>query len=173
MYLCLLIFVNQNIAKFGGMSIKRNILYFVFLGASVVGIISCSKTDLGISLISNHSLSISHNLNTNCMNCHTRGGTAKSYFTAAGTVYDSFQNNAYPNTYIRFYTQPNGGGELKYTIKGDLKGNFYTTEEMDFSAGLYPSVQGNNAPKYMNKPVYIGQCNSCHNKKITSSIWIR
>jgi hypothetical protein len=152
---------------------KRNILYIVLFGASVAGIISCSKTDPGISLISNHGLQLSHNPNSNCMNCHARGSTAKSFFTAAGTIYDSFQNNAYPNTYIRFYTQPNGGGELKYTIKGDLKGNFYTTEDMDFSGGLYPSVQGINAPKHMSTPVYMGQCNSCHDKKITSRIWIR
>lgn len=152
---------------------KRNKLYLFFLGVSLACVFSCSKTELGTTLISNHGLLLSHNPNSNCMSCHTRGGTTKSFFTAAGTIYDSFQNNAYPNTYIRFYTEPNGGGELKYTIKGDLKGNFYTTEDMDFSGGLYPSVQGINAAKYMSKPVYMGQCNSCHDKKITSRIWIR
>lgn len=155
------------------MSLKRHILYFIMFGIAATSIFSCGKTEPSVTLVSAPGLTTSHNPSVNCMNCHKAGGTAKSYFTTAGTIYDSFQNNVYPNTYVRFYTQPNGGGELKYTIRGDAKGNFYTTESMDFSDGLYVSVQGINAAKHMSTPVYIGQCNSCHNKKITSRIWIR
>lgn len=152
---------------------KRPLVLGILWMVAMAGIFSCGKTVEGPTLISDHNLMESHNPSSNCMSCHTPGGTGKGYFTAAGTVYDSFQNNLYPNTYIRFYTGPNGTGTLKYTIKGDKQGNFYTTEAMDFKQGLYVSVQGINSPKHMSTPVYIGQCNSCHNKKITSRIWCR
>lgn len=155
------------------MTLKRQILYLMIWGVAATGIFSCGKTKPSITLVSANGLNTSHNPSTNCTNCHIAGGTASSYFTTAGTIYDSFQVNLYPNTTIRFYTQPNGGGDLKYTLKGDAKGNFYTTDDMDFSDGLYVSVQGINAAKHMSTPVYVGQCNSCHNKKITSQIWIR
>jgi hypothetical protein len=152
---------------------RQTLLLGILFMAAVVGIFSCVKTVDGPTLISNHDMMDSHNPSSNCSGCHKKGGAGPGYFTASGTIYDSFQNNQYPNTYVRFYTGPNGTGTLKYTIKGDKFGSFYTTEAMDFSGGLYVSVQGINAPKHMNTPVYMAECNSCHNKKITNRIWCR
>lgn len=161
--------MNMNTLK------KRPLVLGLLWLAAMAGIFSCGKTVDSPTQISDHNLNISHNPSSNCMSCHMPGqiGTGKGNFTVAGTIYDSFQNNQYPNTYIRFYTGPNGTGTLKYTIKGDKFGNFYTTEAMDMKEGLYVSVQGINAAKHMSTPVYVGQCNSCHNKKITSRIWCR
>jgi hypothetical protein len=152
---------------------RQTFLLGILFMAAVVGIFSCVKTVDGPTLISDHNLMDSHNASSNCANCHKQWGSGPGYFTASGTIYDSFQNNQYPNTFIRFYTGPNGTGNLKYTIKGDKFGNFYTTETMDFSGGLYVSVQGINAAKHMSTPLYMAECNSCHNKKITNRIWCR
>jgi cytochrome c553 len=152
---------------------KQTLLLGILFIFSIVGIFSCGKTVDEPTLISDHNLTKSHNPSQNCASCHKKGGTGPGIFTASGTIYDSFQNNLYPNTYIRFYSGPNATGTLKYTIKGDKFGNFYTTAPMDLSAGLYVSVQGINASKHMSTPVYMAECNSCHNKKITDRIWCR
>ena len=63
---------------------------------------------------------------------------------------------------VELYTEPNGGGTLKYTIAIDAKGNFYSTANISYS-GLYPKVTSpSGASIYMNSPLSSGACNSCH-----------
>ncbi len=132
---------------------------FLFCGLFIIS--SCKKSN-NVTNISSTGASESHNMGRNCMTCHKSGGEGKGWFNVAGTVYNSTFNNTYPNGTVYLYTGPNGTGTLKYTIQVDAKGNFYTTESIDFSGGLYPAVKGNGATQYMNSSISMGQCNSCH-----------
>ena len=114
----------------------------------------------------------SHNMGQNCMNCHKSGGTGEGWFNVAGTVYDSLKTNTYPNATVRLYTGPNATGILKYTGQVDAKGNFHTTEIVDFTGGLYPSIQGSLSIQHMSSSITTGQCNSCHGVS-TSKLWVK
>lgn len=104
----------------------------------------------------------SHNMGKNCMSCHTSGGNGEGWFNIAGTVYNENLTTTYPNKRVNLYTQPNGGGTLKYSLEVDAKGNFYSTETIDFGSGLYPSAVGSTTTKYMGSSTTTGQCSSCH-----------
>ncbi len=115
----------------------------------------------------------SHNTGQNCMNCHKSGGSGEGVFTAAGSVYDSLQTGPYPNATIKFYTQPNGGGQVRATLSADALGNLYTTSTIDFSGGLYPAVSGTTGyTNYMSMAISSGACNSCHGSS-AGKIWIK
>ncbi len=90
------------------------------------------------------------------MNYHKQGGSGEGLFQVAGTV-------IFPNATVYLYTGPNGTGTLKYTLEVDGKGNFYTTEKIDFGAnGLFPAIKGKNKTYYMPTAVTSGSCNGCH-----------
>lgn len=139
---------------------------------SIVLIQSCSKETIsssenegsgGLSTgASTSGTSKSHNMGLNCMNCHKAGGPGEGIFTAAGTVYNSTATATFPNATIKFFTGPNGTGNLVYTLSGDNLGNFYTSQALNFAAGLYPAVQGTTSTRYMSSSITTGQCNSCH-----------
>ena len=114
----------------------------------------------------------SHNMGMNCMNCHLKGGDGKGWFNIAGTVYDSILTNTYPNAIVKLYTGPNASGTLKGSIEVDQLGNFYTTENIDFGNGLYPSVEGQNMTNFMSSPITKGECNTCHGVSV-SKIWTK
>ncbi len=143
------------------------IIAFIFLG---VTFFSCNKNDE--TNISSYNGNESHNMGKNCMECHKKGGKGEGRFNAAGTAYDSLGVNTYPNTTVKLYTEPNGGGILKHTIQVDALGNFYTTETIEFGSGLYPSITSKNSVKYMSSKITNGQCNSCHGVS-TSRIWVK
>lgn len=112
----------------------------------------------------------SHNFGMNCLNCHVAGGEGEGCFQAAGSVCDSLITNHLSSGTVKFYTQPNGGGQLKYSIPIDAKGNFFTTETMAVS-GLYPAITGpTGVTNYMSTSVTTGACNSCHGVS-TSKLW--
>jgi hypothetical protein len=104
------------------------------------------------------------------MTCHKSGGEGEGLFEVAGTVYESNRTTTFPNATVRFYSGPNGTGDLKYTIQVDALGNFYTTEGISFGSGLYVSVEGNQGTNYMPSSLSIGACNSCHGGQ-TGKIW--
>jgi hypothetical protein len=107
----------------------------------------------------------------NCMNCHKDGGEGKGCFFVAGTVYDSLQSSTKANGIIKLYSGPNGTGILKGTIEVDAKGNFFTTDIIDFSSQVYPSITNTiGNVKYMGSGISTGQCNSCHGVS-TDKIW--
>ncbi len=122
--------------------------------------------------ISHHNGNKSHNMGQACMNCHKQGGSGESIFNVAATVYDTTMNSVFPNTTVRLYTGANGSGTLKYTIEVDAKGNFYTTESIDFTNGLYPAVTGTQGTKYMSSSITTGNCASCHGNT-TNKIWTK
>jgi len=157
------------------MKLQRNSFYYLlFAGLAFFLIQSCEKEGKGKNEtnISAHGLNKSHNMGQNCMNCHKSGGEGEGWFNVAGTVYDSLKSQTYANATIHLYTGPNGSGTLKYTILGDAKGNFYTTESIDFGSGLYPVVAGAQGTQYMSTSITAGQCNSCHGVS-TSRLWTK
>ncbi len=122
--------------------------------------------------ISKHNDDESHNAGENCMSCHVSGGEGEGLFVVAGTVYKESKTAVYPNTTVQFHTEANAGGTLVKSIEVDGKGNFYSTETLDFGTGLYTSVIGDSETKYMMSPVSIGACNSCHSTS-SNRIWAK
>lgn len=134
---------------------------------------SCKKENgSNTTNISAYGGSRSHNTGKNCMSCHASGGEGKGWFNVAGSVYDSTDASVIPNATVRLFTGPKGSGTLKYTVQVDGKGNFYTTDPIDFTQGLYPSVQGATTTKYMSSTLVNGQCNNCHGVS-TGKIWTK
>lgn len=139
-------------------------------------IVSCNKDEVstnneqGETKISNYNSFESHNTGQNCMGCHKSGGSGEGWFNVASTVYDSLQQTPYANGTVKLFSQANGGGVLKYTIKVDGNGNFYTTQNIDFGTGLFPVVETINETKYMSTAITTGNCTSCHGN-ITGKIW--
>lgn len=150
---------------------KKTIIFTSLVGVFALSIFaSCGKNKNNETKISAYNDTESHNMGQNCMSCHLQGGSGEGWFNVAATVYDSLQISPYPNTTVKLYTGPNGTGTLKYTIEVDGNGNFYTTEDVDFSTGLYPVVASNSGTNYMSTPIYMGNCVSCHGSS-TSKIW--
>jgi hypothetical protein len=137
------------------------VLFFV-VGISV-SLPSCKKDgDCSVSNISSNGSDDSHNFGQNCLTCHKSGGEGKGCFNAAGSVYNTALSAHLSSGTVKFYTQPNGGGTLKYTVAIDSKGNFYTTESNTYT-GLYPAITGpNGTTNYMSTTIGSGACNSCH-----------
>jgi len=133
---------------------------------------SCKHTDE--TNISAHNDTESHNMGKNCMHCHKVGGDGKGWFTAAGTVYDSIGNSRISNGTIRLWTSLDANRILRATIDVDGNGNFFTTENIDYTTGLYPEITGTSGDvRTMTTPIAQGACNSCHDGQGTPRIWVR
>lgn len=132
---------------------------------------NCKRENGNETKISAFNKTESHNMGKNCMECHKAGGGGEGWFNLAGTVYKPDLATTYPNTTVALYTQPNGQGMLKYTLQVDGRGNFYSTESIDYSSGLYPVVRSDTASMAMPTAVMAGNCNSCHGVS-TSKIWV-
>jgi hypothetical protein len=132
-------------------------------------LISCKKNKGTIENISSHHANESHNMGENCMSCHKSGGSGKGEFQVAGTIYNQEMSAVNPNTTVYLRSEPNGGGEVLYTIEVDNKGNFFTTNTINFGSGLYPSVKGATNSKHMGQSITNGACNSCHHN--LARIW--
>lgn len=144
------------------MKIKLWLIPFCLSFALLV-INSCEKRGCGPTNISATNSDESHKAGQNCMNCHKNGGEGKGCFSAAGTAYDNSATNIYANATVRLYSQPAGAGSVVATLHGDAKGNFYTTDNVDFGSGLYPSVTNSSGQTmYMSASTTTGACNSCH-----------
>lgn len=124
------------------------------------------------TLISKNNADESHNMGQDCLICHVQGGDGEGWFRVAGTLYNNSQTSTYPNGNVKLTTEPNGSGALVKTIEIDSKGNFYTTETVDFGTGLYVGVFGTSGEqKFMTSKISTGACNSCHGTT-TEKIWI-
>lgn len=113
--------------------------------------------------ISSNGSDESHNEGKNCMTCHRLGGDGEGWFVVAGTVYDSLSNSPSANGIVQLFTGPGGTGDIKATVQVDAKGNFYTTQKIDFGFGLFPVVKSQNGSvHYMGTAITSAACNSCH-----------
>ncbi|HKK09649.1 MAG TPA: hypothetical protein VJ939_02380 [Bacteroidales bacterium] len=147
---------------------RKNSLYVLIALSAMFTISSCEDDD-NKTAISQNGKKESHKTGANCMECHN--GTEGAVFSVSGTVFQEDLRNTAPDGKIMLYTEPEGNGELVKTIEVDGLGNFYTTENVDFTQDLYPvaeSKEGNQ--KYM--PVAAsGACNSCHGET-EDVIWV-
>ena len=153
----------------------KNKLFIFYLAAFVVMFNFCKKDDSNSGNETKTSANFnteSHNMGQNCMNCHTQGGSGEGWFNLAGTVYNESFTNTEPNKTINLYTEPNGKGDLKYSIQVDGNGNFYSAQSINFGSGLYPAVVGNTVTKYMSSSITSGKCNSCHGVS-NDKIWTK
>ena len=140
-------------------------------GALVLSQTSCQKEGSSVSNISTTNGSRSHNMGQNCMNCHKSGGQGDGWFTAAGTMYKPDLVTLQPNTTVYLYSGANGSGNLVATLNVDAKGNFFTTDAIDFSSGLYPAAKGpSGTMHYMSQVTRTGACNCCHNGSTTDHV---
>ena len=151
---------------------NKKILVIMIMVISTMVVLQSCKKDENETKISSYNDTESHNIGQNCMNCHYSGGSGEGWFTLAGTVYDSLKTSPYPNTTIKLYSGPNETGNFLGTIEVDGLGNFYTTNQIEFGNGLYPSASGNTTTKRMVTPVISGQCNSCHGQSV-DRIWTK
>jgi len=157
---------------------KRTFLFFFSLTIIAIMIVSQSfvsptiTDDCKENIRSEANKRKSHFFGLNCMNCHKEGRPGKGCFTVAGSVMDEARGKIYKNPVIKLYTEPKAGGKLVATIQGDKSGNFYTTDSIDFSMGLFPTLIGTTGAavpiKHMNRPIFRGNCNSCHGYKSES-----
>ena len=140
--------------------------------AGLLILTSCEKENEGENetVISYNRDTESHNEGQNCMSCHRQGGEGEGWFNVAGTIYTQSSNSPLPNGLVELYTGPGGTGTLAYKIEVDAKGNFFTTEDIQFGSGLYPATVHSQFRKYMSGAVTDGQCSSCHGVS-TDNIW--
>ena len=151
---------------------KRAMVILCGVCAGFLMLTSCEKEGEGENetVISSNGNSESHNMGENCMSCHQKGGEGEGWFTVAGTIYNELNNATVPNGLVELYTGPNGTGTLAYTLEVDGRGNFYSTEKVNFGGGLYPATVGTQSKRYMSDAVTNGQCSSCHGVS-TDKIW--
>lgn len=151
---------------------KTYILFiFFFVLAQVIISQSCNngnkKAAAKETLTSNKEYK-SHEFGKDCMSCHKGKGMGTAIFTITGSVLDEARKNIQKKYVVMLYTQPKAQGKLVATIYPDASGNFYSTEEIDFSPGLYATLTGTpgvkEPVKHMPTPVFKGSCNSCHGK---------
>jgi len=147
---------------------KKEVL--IIMAAIVLISLHSCEDDENETKISSFGSDDSHKTGENCMECHKSGGDGEGWFTVAGTVYNSTQTTVYPNATITLYTGSKGTGDLVAAIEVDKKGNFYTTEKVDFGNGLYTQVEGNNTTRDMISSIRHGKCNSCHGDSV-DAIW--
>ena len=147
-------------------------LSIAIAGALILSQTSCEKEGSNASNTSKYNDNESHNMGQNCMNCHKSGGQGEGWFTAAGTMYKADLVTLQPNSTVYLYTGANGTGNLVATLEVDAKGNFYTTNAIDFSGGLYPAAKGpSGTMHYMSQVTRTGACNGCHNGSTTDHLY--
>lgn len=144
---------------------------FLLIPALIISafVVSAFTISEEMKVISKANTKKSHEFGNDCMSCHKKGGSAKSIFMVSGSVLDEARVKIYKNPVIKLYTERRAQGELVATILGDALGNFYSTEDIDFSIGLYPTLIGTEGVaepvKHMSRPIFSGSCNSCHGPK--------
>jgi hypothetical protein len=138
-----------------------HILPGILVVVASLSLVACHESD-DDAKISRSGSDESHNAGKNCMTCHSPGGSGEYVFTVAGTVYRPDLVSVHPGASTRFYAEANGAGDLVTSLEVDARGNFYTTEFIDLTAGPYVSVEGQVATHTMQSPVTEGACNACH-----------
>ncbi len=131
-----------------------------------IALVACGGTsETGgndVVVTSHYGETTSHRAGENCFSCHRQGRDGTGWFTVAGTVYESNLGVVNPDTTVRLFTRPGGTGKLVGTLEVDGLGNFFTTEPIDFSPGLYPVVYGQREVHYKALVTWSGECSRCH-----------
>ncbi len=103
----------------------------------------------------------SHKHGQNCMECHNPGGSGEGVFTVAGSIFDADRSTPYPRGTVELDPVLAGTGAA-YVLEVDGKGNFYTTDPLDFSQGLYVRFVDDTVKIQMAAKITSGACSTCH-----------
>jgi hypothetical protein len=151
---------------------KSPFIYLAFASIAALMLLesSCSKFKLEDheTEISKFGDDESHYHGRICMDCHAAGGSGEGRFTVAGSI----ERNA-GNSLIELYEYKDGQKLLSVEVDG--RGNYFTTEPIDFSNGLVVAVRSPTGDvEWMdeneddhpdvgsNGEIYSGSCNTCH-----------
>ncbi|MGA3013769.1 MAG: hypothetical protein ABSD71_07010 [Bacteroidales bacterium] len=139
-------------------------IHSLFLVIAFIVLSSCSKEKAGQGIMTSaYGDTSSHDVGTACLSCHNSGGSNSYWWSFAGTVYEPNESDLNPNGTIYLFTSVNGTGTLIAVLPIDAKGNFYTSNLVSFSSGLYPGVKSaSGETRYMQSSTKSGDCNSCH-----------
>jgi hypothetical protein len=148
-------------------AIKWSIAAFLAV-PTVLFCTGCTDPEEAGNLKSAYNSTSSMNTGQNCISCHTSKSEGGA-FTVAGTVYKAGGTTPFANCTVYIYSEPDGGGTLVYELAVDGKGNFYTTDAINFGGGLYPVVKSDDKllTSYMGSAITSGSCNSCHSTSIS------
>ena len=149
-------------------SARSRVLAGVLTVVVAMVLTACDSGEDDEAKVSRSGTSESHNAGKNCMTCHSPGGSGEYVFSVAGTVYKPDLVSVHPGSVIRFHSAVDGGGNLVASIEVDDKGNFYTTEPVNLTAGPFASAEGTAATRYMQTSLSAGACNGCHG--VTTSV---
>lgn len=112
---------------------------------------------------SHHGGSRSHNVGRNCQQCHVADGPGEVCWAIGGTAYDSVSGNTLSDVTVRFYKSLTDSSASVFSVDGDAKGNFYTSQDPGLAGWLYPVVTAPNGhTARMTQPINVGSCNNCH-----------
>lgn len=117
------------------------------------------------TMVSRFGDSESHNAGANCMACHRTGGSGEGVFVVAGTVFREDLTTVNPGTIVRLLSNPDRA--VLMALEVDARGNFYTTESLDFEEGLLTEVLSGDNTRVMTTPISAGACNSCHGETVS------
>jgi hypothetical protein len=120
---------------------------------------------LDVANVSKHGETRSHNLGSNCMECHQAHGPGRGRFTVAGTLYDEKTRAPSPNGVVELRTSLAPTGTVVLSIQVDALGNFFSTEPLPLpQTPLFPSLRNADGSKRnaMRFPTINGACNQCH-----------
>lgn len=130
---------------------------------------------VGVTGLSQTGSTNSHNdsrRGTDCLDCHTTGGSGTGVFVTAGTTSAS-------NGFVEYYADP-ARTDLRARLEVDGYGNFYTVTAIDiltpngsgFSQGAYVTIVTSGGSR-RNMPGVISHlsagCNECHSGPGTQS----
>lgn len=104
----------------------------------------------------------SHNAGQDCMRCHLPDGAGEICWRIAGTIYDQNGQSPMAGASVRFFTGPQGTGNLQYSITSDANGNIHTSDDIAFGNGLFPAIVNGSDTAFMTEPIHDGACNRCH-----------
>lgn len=105
----------------------------------------------------------SHHVGENCQSCHLPDGDGKGCWTVAGTIYNPNGTQVATHARVLLFGSPLGQGGEQLSLDDDDLGNVYTSQDVNFSSGLYPAVisaAGDTA--FMLEAIRDGACNRCH-----------
>jgi len=106
----------------------------------------------------------SHNTGQNCLGCH-------SEFKLAGSVYNTALTTPLSGVLIKVTSEPDGAGTVLATLTSDSKGNFHTSDNLNFGTGVYVSAEGaSGTVTFMEEAITSGACNACHGSS-ASKLW--
>lgn len=151
---------------------KITIIHEVVAVLTVLLTVSCEELGGRNSCVTSTVSSRSHHAGRNCMDCHERGSEGAGWFTVAGTVYDSVGENIYTNATVYLCSAPNENGVILHEIPVDANGNCYTTDDVNYTNGVYAAVKGKKSTVYMAGKITDGECNRCHGKT-DARIWAK